>query len=76
MILLTAMGIGIAAGLMRSVTVIALVAVLICVAFAIAMLTSPVVPPMTSLLLAVAGYNLGLIDLVIGLLVIDRLRTA
>ncbi|MBO3758684.1 hypothetical protein [Ciceribacter sp. L1K22] len=76
MILLTAMGIGIAAGLMRSVTVIALVAVLICVAFAVAMLTSPAAPPMMSLLWAIAGYNLGLIDLVIGLFVVDRLRTA
>ncbi|MBP1851260.1 hypothetical protein [Rhizobium halophytocola] len=73
MIFVTAMTIGIAASLMRSVTAIAVAAFLIVATFALAALISPAMPPILSLVLAIAGYNAGLIECVaLGLLLLRR----
>lgn len=76
MIFFTAMTIGIAAGLLRSVTAIALTACLICLSFGLAAAISPAMPSFLSLFTAIAGFNVGLIDLVAGSLLISRLRAA
>lgn len=73
MIFMTAMAIGVAAGLMRSAFSVALIAALIGLSYAGAWLVSPGPVPVMSLLEAVAGYNGGLISLVAGYLVVSRL---
>ena len=76
MLFLTAWSLGICAGLLRSAFAIALVAVLIVLAFLGAGLLSGGVWPLAKLGLALLGYNFGLINLVAGLLITRRLRQA
>ncbi|MBX4955265.1 hypothetical protein [Rhizobium lentis] len=74
MIILTAAALGISAGLMRSAGVIALVAALIGITFAVAAITSPGPVSLLALVYAVLGYNGGLILFVLGLFASARLR--
>ncbi|SCB57856.1 hypothetical protein GA0061105_103313 [Rhizobium aethiopicum] len=74
MIILTAAALGISAGLMRSAGVIALVAALIGMTFALAAIASPGPVSLLALLYAVLGYNGGLILFVLGLYAAARLR--
>lgn len=74
MIFATAMAIGILAGSMRSAFSIAMIAVLIGAAFVASAFISPGPVSYLSLLLAVAGYNAGLVNLLIGMLAFRRLR--
>ena len=76
MIFLTSMVIGISAGLMRSVTSVALAGLLICLSFGVATLLSSSAPSLMWLVVAIAGYNVGLINLVLGMLLVQRLRAA
>lgn len=76
MIFLTAMTLGIVAGLSRSAFTMAMTAVLIGVAFGVAALVSTGPLALYPFLLAIAGYNFGLIDLMLAALVIHRLRAA
>lgn len=76
MIFLTAMTIGIAAAAMRSALTIALVAVLIGATFALAAVLSSGPVALSPLLIAIAGYNFGLLDLVVVLYFFQRQRTA
>lgn len=76
MIFLTAMTIGIAAAAMRSALTIALVAVLIGATFALAAVFSSGPVAFSPLLIAIAGYNVGLLDLVVALYLFQRQRTA
>jgi hypothetical protein len=72
----TAMAIGFLAGTMRSAFAIAMIAILIGTAFTAAAVTSSGPVSFLPLLLAVAGYNVGLVNLVIGMLAFSRLRPA
>ena len=74
MIFGTAMAIGILAGSMRSAFSIAMIAVLIGAAFVAAAIMSPGQVAYLSLVLAVAGYNAGLVGLLGGILAVSRLR--
>ena len=74
MIFGTAMAIGILAGSMRSAFSIAMIAVLIGAAFVAAAIMSPSPVAYLSLVLAVAGYNAGLVGLLGGMLAVSRLR--
>lgn len=65
MVFVTAMALGVAAGFHRSAFVIAFVAMLIGMDFALAALTSAGGASFYNLALAVAGYNAGLIELVV-----------
>lgn len=65
MIFVTAMAIGIATGLLRSAFCVALVAVLIGLTFAAAVFASTVFGGFLPLVLAIAGYNVGLANLVV-----------
>lgn len=74
MIFATAMAIGVLAGTMRSAFSIAMIAVLIGATFVAAALISSGPVSWLSLCLAVAGYNAGLINLIIGMAAFRRLR--
>ncbi|PDT17072.1 hypothetical protein CO670_10095 [Rhizobium sp. J15] len=74
MIILTAAALGISAGQMRSAGVIALVAALIGMTFALAAIFSPGPVSLLALLYAILGYNGGLILFVLGLYASARLR--
>jgi fumarate reductase subunit D len=76
MIILTAAALGISAGQMRSAGVIALVAALIGMTFALAAITSPGPVSILAFVYAVLGYNGGLMLFVIGLYANQRLRRA
>ncbi|MFB9949827.1 hypothetical protein ACFFP0_13260 [Rhizobium puerariae] len=76
MLFLTATSIGICAGMMRSAFSMAFIAFLIVLTFALATLTSSGPASFINLLLAILGYNFGLINFLAGLFVIHRLRTA
>lgn len=73
--LITSMILGLAAGLTRSGLTIAAVAMLIACAFVVATLSTGTLV-FTNLFLAIAGYNLGLVELVLAWLVIHRVRAA
>lgn len=72
MIFPTAMMIGIAAGLTRSAIGVALSAVLIGLTFALAVTLSPGPIAWLSLASAYAGFNSGLVALLLGLVAIER----
>ena len=76
MIILTAAALGISAGQMRSAGVIALVAALIGMTFALAAITSPGPVSILAFVYAVLGYNGGLMLFVLGLFAKQRLRRA
>lgn len=71
--LVTSMILGLAAGLTRSGLTIAAVAILIAGTFAAATIASGA-PVFTHLFLAVAGYNLGLLELVLAMLLMRRVN--
>jgi hypothetical protein len=73
---LTATSIGLCAGMMRSAFCIAFIAVLILVAFVAASLVSAGPTSYLDLLVAVLGYNFGLVNVLAGMLVTRRLRAA
>ncbi|WFU02118.1 homogentisate export protein [Rhizobium sp. CB3171] len=72
MIFVTAMIIGIAAGLQRSAIGSILGAALVSIAFMAAVAASAVPPPLTTLFVALGGYNLGFIGYLIRLDVLER----
>jgi len=72
MIFLTAMMIGIAAGLTRSAIGVALSAVLFGLTFALAVTLSPGPIAWLSLASAYVGFNSGLVALLLGLVAIER----
>ncbi len=76
MIFVTATIIGIAAGLQRSAIVSILGAALVSVAFMAAVAVSMVTPPLTTLFIALGGYNLGFIGYLITLDVLEHRRRA
>lgn len=76
MIFPTAMMIGFAAGLTRSAIGIAFSAVLVGLTFALAMLVSPGPVAWLSLAWAYAGFNSGLIALLLSLVAIERRKPA
>ncbi|NTG49994.1 homogentisate export protein [Agrobacterium rhizogenes] len=76
MIFVTATIIGIAAGLQRSAIVSILGAALVSVAFMEAVAVSMVPPPLTTLFIALGGYNLGFIGYLITLDVLEHQRRA
>lgn len=76
MLFLTAASIGICVGMMRSAFSIAFIAVLITATFALATAVSPGPASFFNLLIAVLGYNAGLIAFLAGLFVPDTRREA
>jgi len=74
MIFVTATIIGIAAGLQRSAISSVLGAALISLAFMAAVALSTAPPPLTTLLIALGGYNLGFIGYLITLDVLEHRR--
>ncbi len=75
MIFLTATVLGVTAVALRSVFSIVFICMMIIGAYGVAIaLSSPAVPLM-SLLLALAGYNFGVVGVVISLLVLQRPRS-
>lgn len=76
MIFVTATIIGIAAGLQRSPIVSILGAALVSIAFMAAVAVSMVPPPLTTLFIALGGYNLGFIGYLITLDVLEYRRRA
>ncbi|CUX26439.1 MULTISPECIES: hypothetical protein [Agrobacterium] len=75
MIFLTATVLGVTAVALRSVFSIVFICMLIIGAYGIAMVLSSTAVPLMSLLLALAGYNFGVVGVVIGLLVLQRPRS-
>lgn len=75
MIFITSMALGLTAGFSRSAFTIAGVAVLIVAMFALATVLSPGPLVLSNLLIAGAGYNIGLIELVVGLLMLEQRRS-
>jgi hypothetical protein len=71
---LTAASIGVCAGMLRSAFSMAFVAFLIVVTFALATITSPGPASYLNLLIAMLGYNAGLINFLACLLIVKRLR--
>jgi hypothetical protein len=76
MIFPTAMMIGFAAGLTRSAIGIVIAAALVGLTFALAVMVSPGPVAWPSLAWAYAGFNSGLIALLLGLVAIERRKTA
>ncbi|MBP1841760.1 hypothetical protein J2046_000004 [Rhizobium petrolearium] len=76
MLFLTAASIGVCAGMMRSAFSVAFIAFLIVTTFALATLTSSGPASYLNLLIAILGYNAGLINFLAGLLLVRRLRAA
>jgi hypothetical protein len=74
MIILTATTLGLTVGLMRSASVIALVAMLIGATFALAAIASGGAVSFLALLYTIIGYNAGLLLYLGGLFTTDRLR--
>jgi hypothetical protein len=74
MIILTATTLGLTVGLMRSASVIALVAMLIGATFALAAIASGGSVSFLALLYTIIGYNAGLLLYLGGLFTTDRLR--
>ena len=75
MIILTATTLGLTVGLMRSASVIALVAMLIGVMFALAAIVSVGAVSFLALFYTIIGYNAGLLLYLGGLFTTERLRT-
>ncbi|PZP52415.1 MAG: hypothetical protein DI595_06945 [Agrobacterium fabrum] len=75
MIFLTATVLGVTAVALRSVFSIVFICMMIIAAYGVAMALSAAAVPLMSLLLALAGYNFGVVGAVIGLLVLQRPRS-
>lgn len=75
MIFLTATVLGVTAVALRSVFSIVFICMMIISAYGVAMVLSSTAVPLMSLLLALAGYNFGVVGVVIGLLVLQRPRS-
>lgn len=76
MLFLTASSIGIAAGLTRSAFSIAMAAFLIVATFALASILGSGAPHYLKLLIAIVGYNAGLIVLLGAAVILRRPRSA
>ncbi|GAC1041323.1 homogentisate export protein [Rhizobium sp. No.120] len=74
MIFATATIIGIAAGLQRSTIGALLGVALVSIAFMVAVATSIVPPPLTTLFIALGGYNLGFIGYLVTIDVAEHRR--
>lgn len=75
MIFLTATLLGVTAVALRSVFSIVFICMMIIGAYGVAIALSPTGVPLMSLLLALAGYNFGVVGVVISLLVLQRPRS-
>lgn len=75
MIFLTATLLGVTAVALRSVFSIVSICMMIIGAYGVAIALSPTAVPLMSLLLALAGYNFGVVGVVISLLVLQRPRS-
>ncbi|MGG2477525.1 hypothetical protein ACNVD4_19310 [Rhizobium sp. BR5] len=75
MIFLTATVLGVTAVALRSVFSIIFICMMIIGAYGVAMVLSSTAVPLVSLLLALAGYNFGVVGVVISLLVLQRPRS-
>lgn len=75
MIFLTATVLGVTAVALRSVFSIIFICMMIIGAYGVAMVLSSTAVPLVSLLLALAGYNFGVVGVVIALLVLQRPRS-
>lgn len=75
MIFLTATVLGVTAVALRSVFSIVFICMMIIGAYGVVMVLSSTAVPLMSLLLALAGYNFGVVGVVIGLLVLQRPRS-
>ncbi|WP_421400621.1 hypothetical protein [Agrobacterium fabrum] len=75
MIFLTATVLGVTAVALRSVFSIVFICMMIIGAYGVAMVLSSTAVPLMSLLVALAGYNFGVVGVVIGLLVLQRPRS-
>lgn len=76
MLFLTAVSIGVCVGMMRSVFSIAFIAVMITATFALATAVSPGPASYFNLLIAVLGYNAGLIAFLAGLFALQSRQVA
>jgi hypothetical protein len=76
LLFLTAASIGICVGMMRSAFSIAFAAVMITATFALATAISPGPVSYFNLLIAILGYNAGLIGFLTGLFALNTRRTA
>ncbi len=76
MLFLTAASIGICAGMLRSAFSIAFIAFWIAATFGLATAVSVGHTSYLDLLIAILGYNAGLINFLAGLIVVRRLRPA
>ncbi|MBB3287300.1 MULTISPECIES: homogentisate export protein [Rhizobium] len=74
MIFATATIIGIAAGLQRSTIGALLGVALVSIAFMVAVATSIVPPPLTTLFIALGGYNLGFIGYLVTIDMVEHRR--
>ncbi|AHK00165.1 MULTISPECIES: hypothetical protein [Rhizobium/Agrobacterium group] len=75
MIFLTATLLGVTAVALRSVFSIIFICLMVIGAYGVALAISATAVPLMSLLLALAGYNFGVVSVVIGLLVLQRPRS-
>lgn len=75
MIFLTATALGVTAVALRSVFSIVFICMMIISAYGVAIALSSTAVPLMSLLLALAGYNFGVVGVVLGLLVLQRPRS-
>ncbi|SNB66854.1 MULTISPECIES: hypothetical protein [unclassified Agrobacterium] len=75
MIFLTATVLGVTAVALRSVFSIVFICMMIIGAYGVAITVSSTAVPLMSLLLALAGYNFGVVGVVISLLVLQRPRS-
>lgn len=75
MIFLTATVLGVTAVALRSVFSIVFICMMIIAAYGVAIALSSAAVPLMSLLLALAGYNFGVVGVVISLLVLQRPRS-
>ncbi len=76
MLFLTAVSMGICVGMMRSAFSIAFIAVMIAATFTLATAVSPGPASYFNLLIAILGYNAGLITFLAGLFALDNRRSA
>ena len=75
MIFLTATVLGVTAVALRSVFSIVFICMMIIGAYGVAMVLSSTAVPLMALLMALAGYNFGVVGVVISLLVLQRPRS-
>ncbi|MBA4777637.1 MULTISPECIES: hypothetical protein [Agrobacterium] len=75
MIFLTATVLGVTAVALRSVFSIVFICMMVIGAYGVAIALSSTAVPLISLLLALAGYNFGVVGVVISLLVLQRPRS-